>query len=135
MKIYFAGAIRGGRRHQPVYAAIIDHLSQHHDVLTVHVAAENVDEEEGTLTDEQIYQRDIAWLDQAEIMIAGVTVPSIGVGYEIAYARSLGKDVICIAHESAHISAMIMGDSRLRTVSYTDAQDAIAILDRLLSGP
>ena len=43
MKIYFAGAIRGGRSDQNLYFEIINYLKKYGEVLTEHVGDKSID--------------------------------------------------------------------------------------------
>ena len=43
MKIYFAGALRGGREDQELYLEIINYLKQFGEVLTEHVGNKSID--------------------------------------------------------------------------------------------
>ena len=65
------------------------------------------------MNDDLIYRRDIEWLDQAQALVAEVSAPSLGVGYEISYALHVRKiPVLCLRHRSAkRLSAMISGNS------------------------
>jgi nucleoside 2-deoxyribosyltransferase len=64
----------------------------------------------GLSEDQYIYQRDLAWIDQCEAMVAEVTFASHGVGYEIAYAKHVRKmPIFCAAQKDARVSAMISG--------------------------
>ena len=45
------------------------------------------------MTPRQVYERDMAWLAECEAVVAEVTTPSLGVGYEIAEALHLRKPV------------------------------------------
>ena len=92
MKIYFAGSIRGGRDDRQLYADIIKLLRNHGEVLTEHVGNDALSSYgEQHFTNEYIYNRDVEWLMSADVVIAEVTTPSLGVGYEIAKAEDAGK--------------------------------------------
>ncbi|MEI7962017.1 MAG: nucleoside 2-deoxyribosyltransferase [archaeon] len=43
-----------------------------------------------------IFDRDVAWIKEADLVVAEVSMPSVGVGYEIGFAESLGKKIICL---------------------------------------
>ena len=112
MKIYFSVAIRGGRSLQATYQIINEYLQENeYTVLTHHVASANVVEIEETMSDTEIYTQDIKWLDECDVLIAEVSVPSLGVGYEIAYTLGLGKPVLGVYEENRDISAMIAGNT------------------------
>jgi len=137
MNIYFAASIRAGRELQPLYAAIVAHLQQvGHTVLTEHVAANTVLDDERDTTELGVYTQDTAWLDVCDVVVAEVTVPSLGVGYEIGYAlHQAHKPVLCLCQHGVNLSAMLLGnpDATLRVVFYADLVQALAETDRFLS--
>ncbi|XP_011447035.3 putative 2'-deoxynucleoside 5'-phosphate N-hydrolase 1 [Magallana gigas] len=112
-KIYFAGSIRGGRQDADLYLRIVEQLKTYGTVLTEHVASPTVETDEDNigLTDVQIHDRDMDWLNQSDVLVAEVTQPSLGVGYEIGRAVALGKVIICLFRPDSgkKISAMISG--------------------------
>ena len=134
MRIYFAGSIRGGREDVKLYGHIIDLLGGHGQVLTEHVG--QLDHGEDNLSDEAIFQRDMDWLDQADAVVAEVTVPSHGVGYEIARAETLGKPTLCLYRPEAGrpLSALIAGNPRIRCESYHQLADLPTLFDAFLTG-
>ncbi|MBY0294313.1 nucleoside 2-deoxyribosyltransferase [Patescibacteria group bacterium] len=114
MKIYFAGSIRGGRDDKELYASIIEMLGAYGTVLTEHIgdaALTGMGEQEQT--DTYIFERDMDWVRASDVIVAEVTTPSLGVGYEIGQAQALGKKVLCLyrAQEGKRLSAMISGNS------------------------
>lgn len=121
MKIYFAGSIRGGRDDQDLYKQIIALLSSYGDVLTEHVGdASLTSMGEGGMTDEKIYERDLAWLKACDVVVAEVTRPSLGVGYELGIAEMLGKRILCLFREGEghKLSAMVGGNARFKVMTY-----------------
>jgi nucleoside 2-deoxyribosyltransferase len=138
MKIYFAGSIRGGRDDTALYRRIITLLSQYGKVLTEHIGCEGLPPTgEKNLSDEAIYTRDMAWLAAADVVIAEVTTPSHGVGYEIAQAEALGKPVLCLYRRGSgrQLSAMLAGNPALRCESYENMGELEAAMERFLRTP
>lgn len=135
MKIYFAGAIRGGRQDAPYYRQIIRLLKEHGDVLTEHVGYEDPDGAEGDMSDQAIYVRDMSWLEEADILVAEVTVPSLGVGYEIARAEILETDILCLyrSESAQRLSALIAGNPNVRCERYEHLGQLRPILSAYLS--
>ena len=121
MKIYFSGSIRGGRDHKEWYEYIVGHLNEHGEVLSEFVSDKSLTSY-GTLnlTDQEIYNRDIKLVDQADIIVADVTIASLGVGYEIGYAEKLNKKIFCLYHQTPEkrLSAMISGNSFCKVYNY-----------------
>ena len=118
MNIYFAASIRGGRDDEAVYRQLINELQQYGTVLTEHIA--HPDDVEQGMTDGEIYERDMDWLREADVVVAEVSTPSLGVGYELASAESLGKRVLCLFRPSSggSLSAMISGSKQLAVAGY-----------------
>lgn len=137
MKIYFAGSIRGGRDDAALYRQIISLLIEYGEVLTEHVGSAGLTRagEEGW-SDGEIYERDMAWLGEADAVVAEVTVPSHGVGYEIARAEALGKPVLCLYRQDPgrRLSAMLAGNPALHCETYQSIGDLKPILRRFLGG-
>lgn len=133
MKIYFCGSIRGGRDLSSSYLEIIELLRGYGEVLTEHVARDSVIEhEKASFTDKQIYERDLSWLEESDLVVAEVSVPSLGVGYEIAYAVQRTKPVLCLYHRNSEsqLSAMIAGCDDLDLITYTELSKIKEALNR-----
>ncbi|XP_072246583.1 5-hydroxymethyl-dUMP N-hydrolase [Leuresthes tenuis] len=114
MKVYFCGSIRGGRDDVHVYQKIVHKLQSYGSVLTEHVSsAELSDTGEGAMEagDQAIHDRDVDWLRQSDVVVAEVTQPSLGVGYELGRAVDMKKKVLCLFRPSSGrtLSAMIRG--------------------------
>lgn len=128
MKIYFCGSIRGGRQDAKLYRRLIEELKNYGTVLTEHIGAEAMDH---TKTDRQIHDEDMAWLQESDVVIAEVTTPSLGVGYEIGRAIEMGKPVFCLyrPQENRRASAMIKGSPKLEFVEYNSMAEATEYLE------
>ena len=112
MKIFFAGSIRGGRQLIPTYQYIIRFLkSRNFIVISEHVAAEGLEKVEAMMTEQEIYEKDANWIEESDRIVAEITVPSIGVGYEICHAVKHNKPVLCVYQEGTKASAMVLGNS------------------------
>ena len=131
-KVYFAGSIRGGRADAELYKRIIAYIQRSDIVLTEHVGDPNLSSVENS-GDKSIYEQDTAWLRAADIVIAECTTPSLGVGYELAYAERYGKTVhIFYDRSRSQLSAMLTGDEYFSIHPYSDAEEIFPVLDRIL---
>jgi len=135
--IYFAGAISGGRTDVALYREIITALeAEGHHVLAGAVAAEHVTSSGETLDSFAIFDRDLGWIAAADILVAEVSMPSTGVGYEIATARyRYGIPVICLyrpAH-TARCTAMVAGDRGIELLEYSELSDLLPRLTAALA--
>lgn len=134
MKIYFAASIRGGRDDINLYIDLINFLKQHGEVLTEQVADAMIGEAgEQDLSVETIYDRDIEWMKEADIVIAEVSTPSLGVGYEIAKAEEMGKPVVCMYRVIAEkvLSAMIAGNKNVKLIKYRELPELMMQLQEV----
>lgn len=131
MKIYFAGSIRGGRDDRELYKEIISLLQKRGVVLTEHIGKEDLSIiGEIEKTDYEIFSRDISLIKEADVVVAEVTNPSLGVGYELGFAESLGKKVICLFREGERkLSAMIAGNRNFSVYTYESVVDCESIFD------
>ena len=137
MNIYFACSITGGREFESVYQEFTDSLlSDGHEVPTAHLAGSNVMALERVIEPHEVYDRDVAWIRACDALIAEVSVPSHGVGYEIGYALEQGKTVLCLAQADRMVSKMITGNSHpsLTVKFYRDAAEGVAFIRGFLSG-
>jgi 2'-deoxynucleoside 5'-phosphate N-hydrolase len=135
MKVYFAGSIRGGREDVDLYMQIITHLRKYGTVLTEHVGDKSLEDKgEKGLSDKQIHDRDMEWLLSANLMVAEVTRPSLGVGYEIGRALEHKKRILCLYRPSVtpRLSAMIAGAPNITVKPYETIDDAVKIIDEYL---
>ena len=133
-KVYFAGSIRGGRDDAQLYAELISYIkTKNAVVLTEHIGDSNLLTEEKKLTDKEIYLRDMDRLKECDVVIAECTRPSLGVGYELAIAENLKKEVnVLYRNKECHLSAMISGDEYFKIFSYETKEDAFKIIDKIL---
>jgi len=131
MKIYFAGSIRGGRDDKELYAEIILLLQKYGQVLTEHIGYKELSSlGERGLTEEYIYERDMKWLAEADVLVAEVTTHSTGVGYEIGFAESKKKPVLCLFRDGGEkkVSAMILGNKNIKTIKYENLKNIEKII-------
>ena len=128
MKIYFACTITGGREYEKNYQAITKFLLDGgHEVPTAHLAESNILDLEQVVIPSEIYARDVDWIQTSDILLAEVSVPSHGVGYEIGFALNLGKPVLCIHEAERAVSKMITGNPHplLTIKAYEDISQAL----------
>ena len=135
MKIYFAGAIRGGRDETDIYNNIITYLSSKAEVLTEHVGSSELTTiGETSRSDREIFMRDMEWLQSADLVIAEVTTPSLGVGYELGIAEKLKIPALCLYRpiKGKRLSAMISGNEKFNCQAYQTLDDAKVHINKFL---
>jgi nucleoside 2-deoxyribosyltransferase len=137
MNLYFACSITGGREFEAVYQVIVAALAQDgHQVPTAHLAESGAGEDEAALNPGEVYARDVEWIRACDALIAEVSVPSHGVGYEIGFALGLGKRVLAIHQVERRVSKMITGNPEpyLQVAAYRDPAEAVRIIREFLAG-
>ena len=112
MKIYFIGKDE----------EVAGLLSEYGEVL--------VREIESGIEPGYIYERNVEHLHEADVVVADVTTPSLGVGYEIGLAESENKRILCLYRqvEDRAVSAMILGNRNLALAEYESIDDIEGIL-------
>jgi 2'-deoxynucleoside 5'-phosphate N-hydrolase len=131
MNIYFACSITGGREFEPVFQAMVKAmLADGHTVPTARLADPDVRELEAIVSPKDVYARDVAWIRGADVLVAEVSTPSHGVGYEIGLALGLGKPVLACHRCDRKISKMISGnpDPNLTVRQYETMDEAVQVV-------
>ena len=132
-KIYFAGSIRGGRIDADLYRRIIEYMKRTSVVLTEHIGSPYLNLLEQGKRDIEIYDQDTAWLRESDILIGECTRPSLGVGYELAYAEKIGKPChIFYDRTKTQLSAMLTGNPYFHIHPYEKEEDIYPVIDKIL---
>jgi 2'-deoxynucleoside 5'-phosphate N-hydrolase len=135
MNIYFACSITGSREFESVYQSITRALlADGHDIPTAHLADPEVKTLEGIINPAEVYDRDTVWIRACDALVAEVSTPSHGVGFEVGYALSLDKPVLCVYSKGQKVSKMLTGNphKRLQVKVYQDPEEAIRIIRSFL---
>jgi len=136
MQVYFSCSITGGRAEQQIYKKIVEHLKKcGWDVPTAHLAEEGVLDEEVVIDPRVVYRRDVNWVIESDILVAEVSTPSHGVGYEIALAELHKKPVFCCYLQGKKVSKMILGNENplYQIYAYKEIDDLFPALDGFLT--
>jgi nucleoside 2-deoxyribosyltransferase len=136
MKIYFAGSIRAGRDDAAIYEILIAKLKTFGTVLTEHVGDKTLSVlgDDGP-DDRFIHNLDMAWLKSCDCVVAEVTIPSLGVGYELGWAVALDKPILCLYRPLPErpLSAMIAGSYAITTIGYSSLEDVWPLLENFIN--
>lgn len=126
MNIYFSASIAGGRKYLDTYQEMVAYFKElGHHIPSEHIIHPDVLSLENDHSAEDTYTRDVDWIKGCDAMIAEVSNPSLGVGYEICYALRLGKPVLCLYQNGLFISRMITGNTSpgIKVFEYTSSED------------
>ena len=112
-----------------------------HSVMTRHLLADEVDRAESALTERAVFERDMQWLDAADLLIAEASGSSYGVGFEVGYilgrARQSGQRVVLLYDlaKRPHVSRLIAGNTHqsCTTYAYSDDADLLQFIERHLA--
>lgn len=134
MKIYISGSIYGGTQKIDTYKCLIEELEKYGEVVDKQIADPNTIANEAYQEDEEIYKDLEEKLINADIIFAEVSIPSLGVGYELGFADKLGKKIIAIYDENytPKVSTMIRGNKRIQLIAYKNIQEIFDKLEVLL---
>ncbi len=134
MNIYISGSIYGGTQKIDTYKILIEELEKFGNVVDKQIADPNTMANEAFQKDEDIYQDLENKLINADIVFAEVSIPSLGVGYELGFADKLGKKIVAIYDENytKKVSTMIRGNKRIKLIPYKDIKEITEKLDELL---
>jgi len=141
MRIYLACTVRGDRGAIAGLGALVDCLERAgHTILTKHLLDDGVDSAEAALSACEVYERDIAWLESCDLLIAEASGSSYGVGFEVGYvlARSdrTTQRVLLLyrADRVNQISRFIPGNThpRCTVVTYDNPAELVGRVSALM---
>jgi nucleoside 2-deoxyribosyltransferase len=125
MNVYLACTVRGHRGGVAAARALADLIERHgHTVLTRHLLEDDVDAAEATLTEREVFARDLRWLESADLLIAEASGSSYGVGFEVGYvvgrAAATGQRVLLLydGARRPQVSRLIAGATHDACTSY-----------------
>jgi len=107
-------------------------------VLTTHLLADNVNDAESTLTEQDVYARDLQWLSSCDVIVAEASGSSYGVGFEVGYVLGRARETrqrVVLLYDTARrdaISRLITGncDTACTTFGYRSLEELTAFIDR-----
>jgi nucleoside 2-deoxyribosyltransferase len=137
MNIYFSCSITGGRNDQEIYKVLVDQLEAWgHKVPTAILSSPKVMDYESQVAPNEVYTRDVKWVRDCDALIAEVSTPSHGVGYEIALALFLNKPVLCVYQKGRKVSKMITGNEMptLKLSIYESEEELLKNVQNFLAG-
>ena len=142
MNIYLACTVRGDRGAVAVLREVADLLEgAGHTVLTRHLLDDNVDSAESTLTEREVFARDMQWLTAADVLIAEASGSSYGVGFEVGYVlgrSGVTEQRVLLLYNDARrsaVSRLIVGADhpRCQVHGYRHAGDVMPVITRFLA--
>ena len=143
MNIYLACTVRGDRTAVAGLRAAADALeAQGHTILTRHLLSDDVETAESLLGEQDVFERDLRWLGDADLLVAEASGSSFGVGFEVGYvlgrAELTGQRVLLLydAARRDRVSRLIAGNchERCTTCAYRDPDDLLRVVQAFVAG-
>ena len=142
MNIYLACTVRGNRDALALTRAIAERLEQlGHTLLTRHLLLDDVEAQESRLSERAVFERDIGWLDAADVLIAEASGSSYGVGFEVGYVTGRAVQTsqrVLLLYDAARrpmVSRLIAGNTHAActTYPYRDRADVLRFVEVFLA--
>lgn len=121
-KVYFACSVRGGGDTSNYLALLETIKDAGGEVLSEIFVNDAIQLGGSPLPEPEVYARDISMIQEADVIIAEVTNPSLGVGYELGYAEKLNKPILCLfdGDSGGKLSAMVRGNPYNIIATYSE---------------
>jgi nucleoside 2-deoxyribosyltransferase len=138
MKIYFGFTVAGDRSGIEAARKIVVLLERAgHEVLTRHLVEDDAWEADRRISAEDVYRRDMAWLEQCDLFIAEVSGSSFGLGFETGYLLgATNKRVILLYRRDLEhrLSLLISGNSHINCTlkPYATIEEAESLITECL---
>lgn len=109
MRIYFSATITDNDDLRDVYNETIKHLSEHgHKVFEYgshKLSPQDILTQDDTMMS-SVYKELDKFMRSADVYIADISLPSVGIGYEISQAISLKKPVLALIHDNSEFQPL-----------------------------
>ena len=142
MNIYLACTVRGDRGGLAIARALADAIEcMGHTVVTRHLLEDDADAAEGQLSERAVFERDLRWLEAADVLIAEASGSSYGVGFEVGYVTAraaVSQQRVLLLYDAARraqVSRLIVGNTHpaCTTYPYRDAADLLRFVEVFLA--
>ena len=115
MKIYFGFTVAGSRWSLQAAKRIVTILqTMGHEVLTSHLVEEDAWEADRLVPPQEIFARDMKWLEECDLFVAEVSGSSFGLGFETGYllGATTKRTILLYQRElESAISLLITGNT------------------------
>jgi len=141
MKIYFGFTVAGDRSAIDTARRVVQLLEElGHEVLTRHLVSDNAWETDRSISPQDVFRRDMAWLDQCDLFIAEVSGSSFGLGFETGYLLGATRRKVVLLYRrelEGRVSLLITGNTHenCTLVPYGTVEEVESFLNgRVLDG-
>src|SRR6266481_9489105 len=129
MQIYFGFTVAGNRSSVEAARRMVNLLeAMGHRVLTRHLVQDDAWESDRLISPQDVYNRDMRWLQECDCFIAEVSGSSFGLGFETGYLlASTSKKVVLFYRRDLEkrVSLLITGNTHpgCTLVPYSDIEE------------
>ncbi len=87
-------------------------------------------------TPKDVYYHDTQMVKDCDLLLAEVSYPAIGLGFELALALQLKKPIFAMAKKNAKVSRLLMGidEPNYNFVRYNNIDEIISLIKSKLDG-
>src|SRR5580658_4773886 len=114
MTIYFGFTVAGDRSSIDTARKVVYQLEEMgHEVLTRHLVSDSAWEADRSTSAQDVFRRDMAWLEQCELFIAEVSGSSFGLGFEASYLLGVTDTKVVLLYRrevEQKVSLLISGN-------------------------
>jgi hypothetical protein len=134
MKIYFGFTVAGDRSSLSAARRMVELMEEMgHEVLTKHLVRDDAWEADRLISPQDIYKRDMNWLEECDLFMAEVSGSSFGLGFETGYvlgATQKGAVLFYRREVEQKISLLITGNnhSACKLVPYSEVNEVETFL-------
>jgi nucleoside 2-deoxyribosyltransferase len=135
MKIYFGFTVAGDRSTVDTARKVVQLLEDlGHQVLTRHLVSDNAWEADRLISPQDVFRRDMGWLDECDLFIAEVSGSSFGLGFETGYLLgATDKKVVLLYRREREktVSLLITGNTHANctVVPYATVEEVEAFIN------
>lgn len=137
MKIYFAAPVTNKISNVTLYNRIIKHLNRYGTVLNEKIGDKNFwkKRKKKNCSKREVHDFDLKLLLKSDVVVAEVSTPSLGVGYEIGRAIERKKPVLALYNKKLEkqLSPMIIGSANIVSWSYHTFADIKSAINKFFN--
>src|SRR5216684_2999459 len=98
MRIYFGFTVAGDRSSIEIARRVVELLeNMGHEVLTRHLVGDDAWQLDRLISPQQVYERDMRWLEQCDMFVAEVSGSSFGLGVRDRILAGRDREEGCAA--------------------------------------
>lgn len=134
MKVYFACSVRDDKDDEEAYIALSRHIKARSTLFTGSMSGEQLTSQGMPKSSSSIWATDLDWAKASDAIIADVTCPCLGVGYQLAKAEEWDKPILALfrSDDTQKLSPIIAGSPKIQTVHYTTLDEARSAIDTFM---